>query len=91
MPNLPDTASATPEQTAAAKDLLAKTIAATTAYRDPAAATKAGFDVQAAWDRKQKKLAGLGKAGARQGRRCTCPTRPTALTARSSTRTRPRR
>ena len=90
VPNLPDTASATPEQTAAAKDLLTQTIAATTAYRDPAAATKAGFDVQAAWDRKQKKLDGRGQEGRRQGRRCTCPTRPTAPTARSSTRT-PRR
>ena len=56
-----------PEQTAAAKDLLAKTIAATTAYRDPAAATKAGFDVQAAWDRKQKKLTGLGKEARDKG------------------------
>jgi hypothetical protein len=59
--NLPDTASATAEQTAAAKDLLARTIAATTAYRDAAAATRAGFDVQAAWERKQKKLTALGK------------------------------
>jgi len=69
VPNLPDTASATPAQTAAAKDLLAKTIAATTAYRDPAAATKAGFDVQAAWDRKQKKLAALGTEARRKSPR----------------------
>ncbi|SDP33903.1 hypothetical protein SAMN04489867_2117 [Pedococcus dokdonensis] len=67
IPNLPDTSRATPEQTAAAKDLLAKTIAATAAYRDPAAATKAGFDVQAAWDRKQKKLAALGKEARDKG------------------------
>lgn len=67
VPNLPDTASATPAQTAAAKDLLARTIAATTAYRDPAAATKAGFDVQAAWNRKQKKLAALGKEARDKG------------------------
>jgi hypothetical protein len=61
VPNLPDTASATPQQTAAAKDLLARTIIATAAYRDPAAATRAGFDVQAAWDRKQKLLTAAGK------------------------------
>lgn len=61
VPNLPDTASATPQQTAAARDLLARTIAATAAYRDPAAATRAGFDVQAAWDRKQKLLSAAGK------------------------------
>jgi hypothetical protein len=67
VPNLPDTASATPEQTAAAKDLLATTIAATTAYRDPAAATKAGFDVQAAWDRKQKLLNAAGKEAGTKG------------------------
>lgn len=67
VPNLPDTSTATPEQTAAAKDLLAKTIAATTAYRDPATATRAGFDVQAAWDRKQKKLAALGRASRDKG------------------------
>ncbi len=67
VPNLPDTASATADQTAAAKDLLARTIAATAAYRDPAAATKAGFDVQAAWDRKQKKLTALGKEARDKG------------------------
>lgn len=63
VPNLPDTTAATPAQTAAAKDLLARTIAATAAYRDPAVATRAGFDVQAAWDRKQKLLAAAGKKG----------------------------
>lgn len=63
VPNLPDTASATAEQTAAAKGLLDRTIAATAAYRDPARAKAAGFDVQAAWDRKQAKLARAGKAG----------------------------
>jgi hypothetical protein len=67
VPNLPDTASATPEQTAAAKDLLTRTIAATAAYRDPAAATKAGFDVQAAWDRKQKLLTAAGKKAGDKG------------------------
>lgn len=67
VPNLPDTASATPEQTAAAKDLLTRTIAATAAYRDPAAATKAGFDVQAAWDRKQKTLTSAGRKAPERG------------------------
>ena len=46
---------------------IARTIAATTVYRDPAAATRAGFDVQAAWDRKQKKLAALGKEARDKG------------------------
>lgn len=61
VPNLPDTSKATAEQTAAARDLLARTIAATAAYRDPAAATKAGFDVQAAYERKLAKLEAAGR------------------------------
>ena len=61
VPNLPDTSKATAAQTAAARDLLERTIAATAAYRDPAAATKAGFDVQAAYERKLKKLAAAGR------------------------------
>jgi hypothetical protein len=68
IPNLPDTASATAQQTAAAKDLLDRTIAATAAYRDPARATAAGFDIRAAWDRKQAKLARLGKTPKQDGR-----------------------
>jgi hypothetical protein len=67
VPNLPDTASATPQQTAAAKDLLARTIAATAAYRDPAVATRAGFDVQAAWDRRQKLLTAAGRKARARG------------------------
>ena len=59
-PNLPDVSSATAQQTAAARDLLDRTIAATKVYRDPARATAAGFDVQAAWQRKQQKLARAG-------------------------------
>ncbi|GAB3433333.1 hypothetical protein GCM10027517_00160 [Phycicoccus ginsengisoli] len=66
-PNLPDTSTATPEQTAAARDLLARTIAATAAYRDPAVATKAGFDVQAAYERVLVKLTAAGRTP-KQGR-----------------------
>lgn len=60
-PNLPDTSSATPEQTAAARQLLANTITATTAYRDITAAKAAGFDVQAAWERRTAVLKRLGR------------------------------
>jgi hypothetical protein len=67
VPNLPDVSKATAEQTATAKGLLDETIAATSAYRDPAAATKAGFDVQAAWDRKQKKVAATGRTPKKAG------------------------
>lgn len=48
MSQLPDVAGATPSQTAAAQGLLTATIADTAKYRDAAAATAAGFDVQAA-------------------------------------------
>jgi hypothetical protein len=61
IPNLPDTASASAGQTKAATQLLDRTIAATAAYRDPAKAKAAGFDVQAAWERKQSRLARAGK------------------------------
>ncbi len=44
-PNLPDVAAATPEQRAAATDLLTRTEAATAAYNDPAAAKAAGYDM----------------------------------------------
>ncbi len=47
MPNLPDVASASPEQQAAAADLLARTESATAAYSDVAAAKAAGFDLDA--------------------------------------------
>ena len=43
VPNLPDVDAATPEQRAAATDLLIRTEAATAAYADPAAAEAAGF------------------------------------------------
>ncbi|GAB3067294.1 hypothetical protein [Pedococcus soli] len=67
VPDLPDTSKATSEQTAAAKELLDRTIAATTAYRDPAAATKAGFDVQAAWDREEELVAKVAQQRAAAG------------------------
>ena len=60
VPNLPDTSKATAAQTAAARDLLERTIAATAAYRDPAVATKAGFDVQAAYERKVATMTAAG-------------------------------
>ncbi|MFC8502866.1 hypothetical protein ACFUC1_10915, partial [Pedococcus sp. NPDC057267] len=62
VPNLPDTSKATAAQTAAARDLLERTIAATAAYRDPAVATKAGFDVQAAYERRVAQLTAAGHA-----------------------------
>ena len=43
VPNLPDVNAATPEQRAAATDLLIRTEAATAAYDDPAAAEAAGY------------------------------------------------
>jgi hypothetical protein len=43
MPNLPDVDAATPEQRAAATDLLIRTQAGTAAYADPAAAEAAGY------------------------------------------------
>jgi hypothetical protein len=48
MSDLPDVASATPEQKAAAADLLARSESATAPYSDPAAAKAAGFDLDAA-------------------------------------------
>lgn len=63
-PNLPDTSTAAPEQTAAAEKLLADTIASTTAYRDLAAARAAGYDVQRAWDRRSALLARMGRTPA---------------------------
>lgn len=60
-PNLPDTSTATREQTAAAEKLLADTIDSTTAYRDLAAARAAGYDVQRAWDHRSALLARSGR------------------------------
>lgn len=48
MPDLPDVAAATPEQRAAAEDLLTRTEAAAAAYADPANAEAAGYNIQAA-------------------------------------------
>lgn len=45
LPQLPDVAAATPEQVAAAQDLLNAAIADTAKYRDPAAARAAGYHV----------------------------------------------
>ncbi|MEB3070627.1 hypothetical protein [[Mycobacterium] vasticus] len=57
MPNLPDVAAATPEQRAAAADLLARTEAATAAYVDPAKAEAAGYQsIQAALAGAEKEL-----------------------------------
>lgn len=47
MPDMPDVASATPEQRAAAEDLLARTEAGVSKYADPAAAKTAGYDLDA--------------------------------------------
>jgi len=47
LPNLPDVASASPEQQAAAADLLSRSESATAAYSDIAAAKAAGFDLDA--------------------------------------------
>jgi len=47
MPNLPDVASASPGQQAAAADLLARSESATATYSDIAAAKAAGFDLDA--------------------------------------------
>lgn len=48
MPDLPDVASATPQQQAAAADLLARIEAGTAAFADVAAAKAAGYDVDTA-------------------------------------------
>jgi len=47
MPDLPNVAAATPQQQAAAADLLAKTQSSSTAYSDPANAQAGGFDLPA--------------------------------------------
>jgi hypothetical protein len=48
MPNLPDVASASPQQQASAADLLAQTQVSTAAYTDIGKAQAAGFDLRAA-------------------------------------------
>jgi hypothetical protein len=55
MPNLPDVTSASPQQQAAAADLLARTEAATAAYADPAKAQAAGYDLSASLSRAEQK------------------------------------
>lgn len=55
MPNLPDVSSASPQQQAAAADLLARTEAATAAYADPAKAQAAGYDLSASLARAEQK------------------------------------
>lgn len=55
MPNLPEVAAASPQQQAAATDLLLRTEAATAPYADPAKATSAGYDLQVSLARAQKK------------------------------------
>jgi hypothetical protein len=62
MPELPDVASATPDQRSAAADLLARTESATAPYADPGAAQAAGFDFQTSLNRAEQgnpNLAGL--------------------------------
>lgn len=54
LPNLPDVSNATPVQTAAARKLLDRSISDTARYRDPKAATAAGYDVAAALRRRQR-------------------------------------
>jgi hypothetical protein len=61
MPNLPDIASASPEQQAAAADLLARTESATAAYADASKARAAGFDIQAALARAEQRNPGLAR------------------------------
>jgi hypothetical protein len=62
MANLPDVAAASPEQRAAATDLLVRTEAASAPYADPAKAAAAGFDLQAGIVRAEKKRPGLADA-----------------------------
>lgn len=58
MTNLADVASASPEQKAAATDLLVRTEAATAKYSDLATAKAAGFDLQASLAMSEKKHPG---------------------------------
>ena len=61
MPNLPDVASATPEQKSAAADLLARTESATAPYADPSAAQAAGFDFQTSLTRAEQRNPNLAQ------------------------------
>jgi len=65
MSRLAPVAEASPEELAAASDLLGRTVAATARYADPEVAEAAGFDVQASLARKDKKM------GRRQAHRMT--------------------
>lgn len=62
MPTQPDVASASPQQRAAAADLLLRTEAATGEYNDLDKAKAAGFDLQASLAKKVKKSPGLAVA-----------------------------
>jgi hypothetical protein len=62
MPNLPDVGSATPEQRAAAADLLARTEAGVRKYMDPAAAKAAGYDLDASLARTEQRRPHLAQA-----------------------------
>jgi hypothetical protein len=56
MPNMPDVASATPDQRAAAADLLTRTEASTAAYSDVNAAKAAGYDLDGSLARTEARL-----------------------------------
>lgn len=61
MPAQPDVAAATPDQQAAARDLLARTEAATAPFADLAAARAAGYDLSASLARAETKRPRLAK------------------------------
>jgi hypothetical protein len=61
MPNLPDVASASAQQQAAAADLLTRTEAATAPYADPAKAQAAGYDLQASLARAEQRKPALAQ------------------------------
>jgi hypothetical protein len=61
MPNLPDVASASDSQRAAATELLVRTEAATAKYSDSAVAKSAGFDVSASLARAEQRHPKLAK------------------------------
>jgi hypothetical protein len=61
MPNSPDLTAASPQQQAAAADLLARTESATAAYADPAKAQAAGYDIQTSLARAEQRNPGLAR------------------------------
>jgi len=62
MANRPDVGAASPEEQAAATDLLVRTEAATAPFRDPVKAAAAGFDLQASLAASEKKRPGKSAA-----------------------------